>query len=658
MHLARVASCSAPPPSRVPSQRLASITAAITAPAGAAHSRAAALSSPAAASQAAGTNGSSGTPTDSTGLLQQQQAGVNGRSSPVPIPGRGANGGSAGGGSGGGSGSNEGLAALSNLGNVMSSWGRNLLGAGVVDSLANNEGLKAFVAGKSGGLGGALALGARRLSRSHPGAAMDAHLGALPTCPRTGSWNKGPAEGIRAASAASSRSNDAGQGPGTAPAAPAASATAAAAASSSSTRASAMSHRHTNSFTAVMDPLGLNIIEDYAAQSEQEGGGGEGAPRDAAAAAAKQLPQVVEETASATGSPAAAEAGPLSAAANASSSRTAKHTPSRSPSPSKGGGGDGSSSTSARRVCKGSKKQTTAAGGVDGGADASLREPLLAAAGSSASSPSSSGGDGSAGEGQGPGQGAASGGGSSSSSRSATPVQAGAKQQTPPSGQSKRPGSRAVSAFVGAGSSPLGPGALGSHSASPLVGDRPASGRSSAPSPLMRRSASPMLVYGGDQLAGGSSSSLGGGSPGAVMRLGLAGSSPQSPGYEALGGWLPAVEPGQEEEDEVQVEVFEHERAQPFRGWGHTWPGHFLPSDKVCVFGGGVPWCLQPTRLHHMHTQPRTVVSHPSTLPACRRWGTGVTAAARPAALSACCLTAWRKSCRAAGRGAMSGRWT
>lgn len=26
--------------------------------------------------------------------------------------------------------------------------------------------------------------------------------------------------------------------------------------------------------------------------------------------------------------------------------------------------------------------------------------------------------------------------------------------------------------------------------------------------------------------------------------------------------------------------IFENERLQPFRGWGHTWPGHFLPTDK------------------------------------------------------------------------------
>jgi hypothetical protein len=37
------------------------------------------------------------------------------------------------------------------------------------------------------------------------------------------------------------------------------------------------------------------------------------------------------------------------------------------------------------------------------------------------------------------------------------------------------------------------------------------------------------------------------------------------------------------DEDAVVVteEVFENERVQPFRGWGHSWPGHFLPSDRV-----------------------------------------------------------------------------
>jgi hypothetical protein len=31
----------------------------------------------------------------------------------------------------------------------------------------------------------------------------------------------------------------------------------------------------------------------------------------------------------------------------------------------------------------------------------------------------------------------------------------------------------------------------------------------------------------------------------------------------------------------VIEEVFENQRLQPFRGWGHSWPGHFLPTDKV-----------------------------------------------------------------------------
>ena len=30
----------------------------------------------------------------------------------------------------------------------------------------------------------------------------------------------------------------------------------------------------------------------------------------------------------------------------------------------------------------------------------------------------------------------------------------------------------------------------------------------------------------------------------------------------------------------VVESIFENERLQPFRGWGHSWPGHFLPTDK------------------------------------------------------------------------------
>lgn len=40
---------------------------------------------------------------------------------------------------------------------------------------------------------------------------------------------------------------------------------------------------------------------------------------------------------------------------------------------------------------------------------------------------------------------------------------------------------------------------------------------------------------------------------------------------------LPAALRGQ-----TYVEVlYENQRLQPFRGWGHTWPGHFLPTDRA-----------------------------------------------------------------------------
>ncbi len=53
---------------------------------------------------------------------------------------------------------------------------------------------------------------------------------------------------------------------------------------------------------------------------------------------------------------------------------------------------------------------------------------------------------------------------------------------------------------------------------------------------------------------------------------------------------IPGPEPdtvadGDEPGDEACSEVYEHERVQPFRGWGHSWPGHFLPSDRVGHWG-------------------------------------------------------------------------
>lgn len=74
-------------------------------------------------------------------LSPQQQ-----KSSPVAIPRQAGAAGAAG--SGGGTGSGGGVeAALKDFGNVMTGWGRNLLGAGVVDSLSSNEGIKALVTG-------------------------------------------------------------------------------------------------------------------------------------------------------------------------------------------------------------------------------------------------------------------------------------------------------------------------------------------------------------------------------------------------------------------------------------------------------------------------------------------------------------------------------
>ncbi|EFJ42345.1 hypothetical protein VOLCADRAFT_97625 [Volvox carteri f. nagariensis] len=53
---------------------------------------------------------------------------------------------------------------------------------------------------------------------------------------------------------------------------------------------------------------------------------------------------------------------------------------------------------------------------------------------------------------------------------------------------------------------------------------------------------------------------------------------------EGYGGGSGGDEEGYYGETEpalVVEEVFENERFQPFRGWGHQWPGHFLPSDRV-----------------------------------------------------------------------------
>jgi hypothetical protein len=53
----------------------------------------------------------------------------------------------------------------------------------------------------------------------------------------------------------------------------------------------------------------------------------------------------------------------------------------------------------------------------------------------------------------------------------------------------------------------------------------------------------------------------------------------------------------------VVMELYENQRYQPFRGWGSTWPGHFLPTDRtlrwslrdsagVDVVTSQVGWCM------------------------------------------------------------------
>eukprot|EP00887_Chlorella_sp_A99_P003923 scaffold11.g3923.t1 len=68
------------------------------------------------------------------------------------------------------------------------------------------------------------------------------------------------------------------------------------------------------------------------------------------------------------------------------------------------------------------------------------------------------------------------------------------------------------------------------------------------------------------------------------------GSSPGAPGGGGGGGGaeqasvtlsFPAHLPPELEQAAVVEEIFENQRLQPFRGWGHTWPGHFLPTDRV-----------------------------------------------------------------------------
>lgn len=397
-----------------------------------------------------------------------------------------------------------------------------------------------------------------------------------------GPWSKS-AENLKA--------NDAGQGPGSTPEG------AARLSNAGSGPGRAPSHRHTNSFTTVMDPSGLNIIEDYDQQllrnPSQENLG--------------QLPRLVEEQSAAT-SPATSEVGPtgpfaaaaaagakgagsieakggkaaaaeaLRAAERSASGRSAGSSPARSGSPSKQPTGRSSSPSKMKRA--GSSKKALSQ------ADAEARQPLLSALSGEGSVGQPSSQAGSTTQQQGPGQGA---------SRPSTPVPCDDESVPPlldsaspivPRGAQSQAQNARSSKSVTFSHSPNTPDSTtgplaGSHSAAAMltgasksaggvVGSAALSTRSS---PLARRSASPMLYGASPPPDGGFAAD----SPN-IGRLGMSG---MSASYEALSassgssgvGTVPAVAPGQEDADEVLVEVFEHERVQPFRGWGHTWPG-------------------------------------------------------------------------------------
>jgi len=59
----------------------------------------------------------------------------------------------------------------------------------------------------------------------------------------------------------------------------------------------------------------------------------------------------------------------------------------------------------------------------------------------------------------------------------------------------------------------------------------------------------------------------------------------RAPSIESMPASMVSALEEQELPESVEEEMFENERFQPFRGWGHTWPGHFLPSDRVGHWG-------------------------------------------------------------------------
>ncbi|KIY92467.1 hypothetical protein MNEG_15496 [Monoraphidium neglectum] len=164
-------------------------------------------------------------------------------------------------------------------------------------------------------------------------------------------------------------------------------------------------------------------------------------------------------------------------------------------------------------------------------------------------------------------------------------------------------GPPAAAASPGAAAAPTAPSPAAAPRAAP---PRPAGAGPGTPP----RSASPSKSPGGAAATAANTNGGGGGALAASLPAGVGldwlRGSPLGGGINALGtlGTLGAglvnassgmfavpgpepdtVDDGDEPADEAFSEVYEHERVQPFRGWGHSWPGHFLPSDRVGHWG-------------------------------------------------------------------------
>jgi Integral peroxisomal membrane peroxin len=320
-------------------------------------------------------------------------------------------------------------------------------------------------------------------------------------------------------------------------------------------------HRHTTSFTAVMDTSGLQIIEDYAAQQKHAA---EAAAAAAAAAAGTTgaLPSVPESLSPPLLPTAVATLVAAEATSNSSSSPLGS-------SPAVSGG-----SPPLLHFAP-SPSPVLGDKGRDTAAPLEPPEAAAAAAGDDVAPPdmatASTLPDAAASHQPLPGVGSAPGDSlrhttpAGLARRSAQGVTWGLSPAPPSSGGSMMPPH--TSSFTAVGGALLrtmdaasAPPTLARRSAGPMLfgsAGSAAAGGVAALSPLRPASASPLRDF---ALAGGNSGAM----------------TPQQPRSRS-----PLPVPGEELEDEVLVEVFENERAQPFRGWGHTWPGHFLPSDRV-----------------------------------------------------------------------------